>query len=255
MDRVLASARQEQVWGTPPILDAALAVAAVDPAAGVRLAGFLQERPPSQVTPSIVPKISGHSWTHLVYESWRVADVRCTCEESDSTARGSRRREIADGDIKIEHWSAIERPYDTSLGTGPSSTLGRSNRCGGRWRRLRQPRRGGRSGDTRSRTSANCASGPVCTCPEKPWVVCANRLHSGYAAWRWALFSQGPRRRQFGGAAIRRHRADSGSPLRRPCHQRPLGDRSSRKVPWTLAVSRGTPPERSWMRLLKQFDL
>ena len=75
MDRVLASARQEQEWGTPPILDAALAVAAADAAAGVRLAGFLQERPPSQVTPSIVPKISGHSWTSQVYESWLVADV------------------------------------------------------------------------------------------------------------------------------------------------------------------------------------
>ena len=75
MDRILASARQEQEWGTPPILDAALAVAAADPAAGVRFAGFLQERPPSQVTPSIVPKISGHSWTSQVYESWLAADV------------------------------------------------------------------------------------------------------------------------------------------------------------------------------------
>ena len=89
MDRILASARQEQEWGTPPILDAALAVAAADPAAGVRLAGFLQERPPSQVTPSIVPKISGHSWTPQVYENWLVADVGGPVKRANSAALGS----------------------------------------------------------------------------------------------------------------------------------------------------------------------
>ena len=75
MDRVLARARQEQEWGTPPILDAALAVAAADPTLGVRLAGFLQERPPGRVTASIVPKISGHSWTSMVYDGWLEAEV------------------------------------------------------------------------------------------------------------------------------------------------------------------------------------
>ena len=75
MDRVLATARQQQEWGTPPILNAALAVAAADPALGVRLAGFLQERPPGQVTASIVPKINGHSWTSMVYDRWLEAEV------------------------------------------------------------------------------------------------------------------------------------------------------------------------------------
>ena len=75
MDRVLGRARQQQEWGTPPILDAALAVAAADPTLGVRLAGFLQERPPGQVTASIVPKISGQSWTSMVYDNWLKADV------------------------------------------------------------------------------------------------------------------------------------------------------------------------------------
>ena len=51
MDRVLASARQEQEWGTPPILDAALAVATADPAAGKRLASF----------PAGTPNQSNHS--------------------------------------------------------------------------------------------------------------------------------------------------------------------------------------------------
>ena len=75
MDRVLANARQQQEWGTPPILDAALAVASADPTLEARLAGFLQERPPGQVTPSIVPKISGYSWAPMVYDSWLEADV------------------------------------------------------------------------------------------------------------------------------------------------------------------------------------
>ena len=75
MDRVLGRARQQQEWGTPPILDAALAVAAADPAQGRRLAGFLRERPPAQITASIVPKISGQPWTSTVYDAWLENDV------------------------------------------------------------------------------------------------------------------------------------------------------------------------------------
>ena len=75
MDRVLERARREQEWGTPPILDAALAVSAADPAQGTRLAAFLRERPPGQITPSIVPKISDQPWTASVYEAWLKADL------------------------------------------------------------------------------------------------------------------------------------------------------------------------------------
>ena len=89
MDKVLAIARQAQEWGTPPILDAALAVAAADPALGVRLAGFLQERPPSQVTPSIVPKISGYSWTSMVYEGWLAADVSSPVKRAIAAAKAA----------------------------------------------------------------------------------------------------------------------------------------------------------------------
>lgn len=73
MDRLLERARQEQEWGTPPILDACLAVAAADPTQGRRLAGFLRERPPGQIKASIVPKIGDQPWAPEVFGAWRAA--------------------------------------------------------------------------------------------------------------------------------------------------------------------------------------
>lgn len=75
MDRLLERARQEQEWGTPPILDACLAIAAADPSQGNRLAAFLRERPPVQIKPGIVPKIGDQSWARDVFEAWRQANV------------------------------------------------------------------------------------------------------------------------------------------------------------------------------------
>lgn len=75
MDRLLERARQEQEWGTPPILDACLAVASADPSQGNRLAAFLRERPPVQIKPSIVPKIGDESWARDVFKAWRQANV------------------------------------------------------------------------------------------------------------------------------------------------------------------------------------
>lgn len=75
MDRVLERARQEQEWGTPAILDAALAVVAADPAQGTRLAGFLQDRPNSQVKPGIVPKIGDQPWAKGLLDHWHKSDV------------------------------------------------------------------------------------------------------------------------------------------------------------------------------------
>lgn len=75
MDRILERARQVQDWGTPPILDAALAVAESDPAQGTRLAGFLANRPAAQFTASIVPKISDRPWTSDVYDEWLKDEV------------------------------------------------------------------------------------------------------------------------------------------------------------------------------------
>jgi predicted KAP-like P-loop ATPase len=75
MDRVLERARQVQEWGTPPILDAALAVAVADPAQGARLAAFLRERPPAQIKPGIVPKLGDQPWADEVFDAWYKSNV------------------------------------------------------------------------------------------------------------------------------------------------------------------------------------
>ena len=61
MGRLLDRARREQRWGTPPILDACLALAVAVPGEAQRLADFLADRPPEQLEPDIVPKIGDHS--------------------------------------------------------------------------------------------------------------------------------------------------------------------------------------------------
>ncbi|EID14493.1 KAP family P-loop NTPase fold protein [Mycolicibacterium phlei] len=70
MDGLLARARQEQSWGAPPILDACIVVAEVDPAQGDALAGFLINRPPQQIQASIVPKIARLPWARPVMTKW-----------------------------------------------------------------------------------------------------------------------------------------------------------------------------------------
>ena len=75
MDRVLERARQVQEWGTPPILEACLAVAAADPTQGSRLAAFLRERPAAQIKPGIVPRIGDQSWAMEVLEAWYATAV------------------------------------------------------------------------------------------------------------------------------------------------------------------------------------
>jgi predicted KAP-like P-loop ATPase len=75
MDRLLERARQEQEWGTPPILDACLAVVRADTAQGTRLAAFLAERPSTQITAGIVPKIADQTWSKNVFKKWREAGV------------------------------------------------------------------------------------------------------------------------------------------------------------------------------------
>ena len=75
MDRVLERARQVQEWGTPPILDACLAVAAADPTQGLRLAAFLRERPAAQIKPGIVPRIGDQPWAKELLDAWYASDV------------------------------------------------------------------------------------------------------------------------------------------------------------------------------------
>ena len=75
LDRVLEQARGEQEWGAPPILDACIAVAKADSTLGTRIAGFLGERPPGQIRPNIVPKISDQPWATDVFARWSDAHV------------------------------------------------------------------------------------------------------------------------------------------------------------------------------------
>lgn len=82
MDRLLERARQEQEWGVPGILDALLAVSEADPAQGARLAAFLTDRPPSQIKPSIVPKISDQPWSTAVYRKWNESNVSATVKRA-----------------------------------------------------------------------------------------------------------------------------------------------------------------------------
>lgn len=75
MDRVLERARQIQEWGTPPILDACIAVATADPSQCSHLEAFLRERPASQIRPSIVPRIADEPWAESVFNKWRSSGV------------------------------------------------------------------------------------------------------------------------------------------------------------------------------------
>lgn len=94
MDRLLDRARQEQEWGTPPILDACLAIIRADPAQGARLAAFLADRPASQITAGIVPKIADQPWAKDVFKRWREAGV------SGPVKAAITRRE-RDGDVSV----------------------------------------------------------------------------------------------------------------------------------------------------------
>lgn len=71
MERLLARAHQEQEWGVPPILEACIAVCNADSAQGATIAGFLVERPPQQIEPSIVPKIASLPWASDVLTHWK----------------------------------------------------------------------------------------------------------------------------------------------------------------------------------------
>lgn len=74
MDRLLDRARQEQEWGVPPILVACIVVAEADPLQGQRLAGFLKDRPATQIKANIIPKIADQSWSKSVFSAWEEDD-------------------------------------------------------------------------------------------------------------------------------------------------------------------------------------
>lgn len=75
MDRVLDKARQEQEWGVPDILVAALVLSHSDAVLGARLAAFLRDRPAVQIRANIVPKIADLPWARDVFRVWEAADT------------------------------------------------------------------------------------------------------------------------------------------------------------------------------------
>lgn len=88
MDRILERARQEQEWGTPPILEACLVIATVDPVQGNRLATFLRERPAAQIKPGIIPKIGDQPWSEEVFTAWQKEGVSQTVKKAITTRQG-----------------------------------------------------------------------------------------------------------------------------------------------------------------------
>ncbi|KYP79951.1 KAP family P-loop NTPase fold protein [Ferroacidibacillus organovorans] len=90
MDRVLERSREVQEWGTPPILNACLALVTADPSQGARLAAFLRDRPPGQIKPSIVPKIGDQSWAPSVFSSWQSTNVSGPVKQAIEREVGTR---------------------------------------------------------------------------------------------------------------------------------------------------------------------
>ncbi len=89
MDRLLDRARQEQEWGVPSILEACLVVAAADPPQGQRIAGFLKDRPATQIKANIIPKIADQSWSESVFSTWEDNDdINITVKKAIKQRRG-----------------------------------------------------------------------------------------------------------------------------------------------------------------------
>lgn len=69
-DRLLDVARPVDAWGVPEILEALLVVVQVAPSLSGSLAGFLGGRPPGQVQPDLIPRISGLPWASELMTRW-----------------------------------------------------------------------------------------------------------------------------------------------------------------------------------------
>ena len=68
--RLMARARQEQRWGTPPVLWGLLTVINVDPEQASIVVRFLEAIPRSQLQAEIVPALSGREWARAVFDMW-----------------------------------------------------------------------------------------------------------------------------------------------------------------------------------------
>lgn len=61
-DKIIVRARNETAWGTPPILNALQALAAVSSASARVVVAFFSEVPSSQIKASIVPRLAAIAW-------------------------------------------------------------------------------------------------------------------------------------------------------------------------------------------------
>lgn len=71
MDRLLARARQEDVWGTPNVLFAMLGVIAADSSQSRVFTTFLDRIPVGQLQADIIPVIGDYEWAKATLDKWK----------------------------------------------------------------------------------------------------------------------------------------------------------------------------------------
>ena len=69
-ERLLVRARQEQNWGTPPVLWGLIAVVNAHVEQAPRAVSLLELIPKSLLQPDVVPALSGREWTRSTLEKW-----------------------------------------------------------------------------------------------------------------------------------------------------------------------------------------
>ena len=70
VERLMARARQEQEWGTPPVLWALLTVITADKEQAQPFAQFLERIPRELLQPDIVPVLYGREWASAALQGW-----------------------------------------------------------------------------------------------------------------------------------------------------------------------------------------
>ena len=69
-ERLMVRARQEQEWGTPPVLWALLTVIDADPNQALTFVGFLESIPRARLQADVVPLLSDREWAQPALEKW-----------------------------------------------------------------------------------------------------------------------------------------------------------------------------------------
>ena len=67
----MVRARQEQDWGTPPVLWGLLTVIGTDQEQASTFARFLESLPASRLKADIVPALYGYSWAKGALAKWK----------------------------------------------------------------------------------------------------------------------------------------------------------------------------------------